>query len=548
MVRKTNFFPWLLATLLLSCGSNVDFGQSAATATTTTGLCIPFAGTSGAFTFSGTALYEDKTYDANSFTGVATLPVRYATVDVLRCSDSLKLASASTDINGNFTVSGNNTGSPGVQVRVYSNATVPGQNPVIVTDLRGNVYAMATGRIDERTSPALSLTAPVTTAGAAFNLLDVGTKGIEYMIANLALASPLPPLDVVWRSGFGVGSSYFSVPFTVPTITINSTISDPDEYDDTVMMHEMGHFVAYALSKDTSPGGIHYLFEPDQDARLAWSEGWGGYFSGAALGSPIYLDTNPTKNWGYDLETVASDPLFWALGSGPVFPARGGSVSENDVAAFLWDLVDTPATDDDGTSGLGPNVLTAFTALGLVLNTTHDEFWRKLTPGLGPSLAAVEATAALNGMDLTWDGGLDDTFAGATVSVTPNGPAVFGNLAPNPFFLSSDTDYYLVTLAASTPYTFRISYQSGGLDAMLALNDPAGANVASDDNLGIDYSTCGFYLPPSCPRNGSSFDPAISYTPPALMGGVYQIWVKHSAISPPYAGQFGAYALTVTSP
>jgi hypothetical protein len=56
---------------------------------------------------------------------------------------------------------------------------------------------------------------------------------------------------------------------------------DTDDFDDDVLLHELGHFITDKLSKDQSRGGVHYLSDNDYDLRLTWSEGWGNFFQSA---------------------------------------------------------------------------------------------------------------------------------------------------------------------------------------------------------------------------------------------------------------------------
>ncbi|MGZ6459546.1 MAG: hypothetical protein ACXWQX_10915 [Bdellovibrio sp.] len=58
--------------------------------------------------------------------------------------------------------------------------------------------------------------------------------------------------------------------------------SDTDHFDDSVILHEYGHFLEDTFGHTESPGGSHngsFII----DARLAWSEGWADFLQSAIL-------------------------------------------------------------------------------------------------------------------------------------------------------------------------------------------------------------------------------------------------------------------------
>lgn len=58
--------------------------------------------------------------------------------------------------------------------------------------------------------------------------------------------------------------------------------ADTDHFDDSVILHEYGHFLEDVYANSESPGGSHngnFII----DARLAWSEGWANYLQSAVL-------------------------------------------------------------------------------------------------------------------------------------------------------------------------------------------------------------------------------------------------------------------------
>ncbi|KHD88492.1 MAG: hypothetical protein OM95_08240 [Bdellovibrio sp. ArHS] len=85
--------------------------------------------------------------------------------------------------------------------------------------------------------------------------------------------------------------------------------SDTDHFDDSVILHEYGHFLEDVYGNSESPGGSHngnFII----DARLAWSEGWANFLQGAILtgadakSSSAAEDRIPTtKKYHYYVDT-----------------------------------------------------------------------------------------------------------------------------------------------------------------------------------------------------------------------------------------------------
>src|SRR2546425_10971704 len=95
-------------------------------------------------------------------------------------------------------------------------------------------------------------------------------------------------LTVYWEVG-AVDGTYFDADDR--SIHLLGSSLDTDEYDDDVILHEYGHFMAKVFSQNDSLGGTHFLTDHTQDIRLAWSEGWATFFSSAARGNPLLVDT-----------------------------------------------------------------------------------------------------------------------------------------------------------------------------------------------------------------------------------------------------------------
>lgn len=116
--------------------------------------------------------------------------------------------------------------------------------------------------------------------------------------------------------------------------------SDTDHFDDSVILHEYGHFLEDTYGHTESPGGSHngnFII----DARLAWSEGWANYIQSAVLTGAEAHDASASEDrlpsnkrfqyyvdtYGYKGSSNAGVGIAFNLG------AVGTSVTESDSVA-----------------------------------------------------------------------------------------------------------------------------------------------------------------------------------------------------------------------
>src|SRR5436190_23412472 len=84
-------------------------------------------------------------------------------------------------------------------------------------------------------------------------------------------------LTVDWEARCPYGAYFDRVPNAVFFLGLSS---DPDEFDDDIILHEMGHWVAFNFSRDDTLGGDHVIVD-QLDPRTSWSEGLAHYWSAA---------------------------------------------------------------------------------------------------------------------------------------------------------------------------------------------------------------------------------------------------------------------------
>ena len=149
--------------------------------------------------------------------------------------------------------------------------------------------------------------------------------------------------EVHWEPGYGSNISYYYSPWN--EITIADDPSDPDVWDDSVIIHEWGHMADDFYSCDDNPGGKHNVGELAASVDLAWGEGYPDYWQSvvrSATGQPFstrYIDINGTGTGGIDLNLETTQVSSLA------------SVQyEVAVAGALWDLLDTVNDGQDTVS------------------------------------------------------------------------------------------------------------------------------------------------------------------------------------------------------
>ena len=279
-------------------------------------------------TVTGTALYEDRVYDGRGFTGeIRGRPIRFAAVQLVAESDGAVLGETSTRADGTYTLGASVAEGRGVHLAVVSRTAQPLPAEVLTISLQA--YALAgptlTGGARPFTQDFLARTSDL---GGVFNILDNLVLGAE-TVRTLLPGAAFGRLRVLWST---VNRQRAQFQETNNTIQLRGHPEDPDEYDDPVILHEFGHYVAHFFSVDTSPGGEHGLFDDDLPLALTWSEGFATWFGSEARQSPIYMDSFGTGTFVMELET-------------PTFASRlRGPGNEMAVAASLWDVSD-PANE-----------------------------------------------------------------------------------------------------------------------------------------------------------------------------------------------------------
>ncbi len=349
-------------------------------------------------TITGTAIYKRRAFYALGLGDVDTTdyPIRRAEVRVL--SGSTVVQCGETDNSGNFSLSlpqNSNTYTIQVNSRAFNSYV----KTSILNDPTNNVfYSLTTTVVPDSNKSVGTLTASATNStllGGAFNIYDQILKANEFLRDKTAGCGALcttftvaTKSQVYWKPGFNPGTyvgtssglSFYS-PSESKLYILGGLNGDPDNtdtdhFDNTVIIHEYGHFIEDQYSKTNSPGGSH-TGTGVIDARLAWGEGWANFFgvyvNSYFTGDTRYRDTKGNKDgsvhsffFNLELDSDTSDAPAALLGQ--------GNFREFAVTQSLWDSVDKTA-DALNTSvayNSNPNNDEAITA-------NFYEFWSVLT-------------------------------------------------------------------------------------------------------------------------------------------------------------------------
>jgi len=460
---------------------------------------------------SGACAYIDREFDANGFTGAEPVrPARLVDVQVIDGNQVRGQGVANADGTFNFVVTDNQTRN--IYIRCLAHRTTSTGIPVEVrsTTASGTVWSVRGPTINNH-PPTQSVNAGTLAAvpgagGEAFNLYDNILYGTQYLNVIRGGEAPAPLMLVVFNSS-------------------NSTVSAWDGtqimaarnagYDDTVALHEMGHYVRQQFSASHSPGGAHSLSNCNQDMRLAWEEGQATAFGcsvrrwAALPNSQLYVRTTGQAGPGnlqfsFDVETQAP------------YSCRGAT-SETVVHTTLWDLGDGPSSTDsspgtdepwDLLQGLDQDRFEVQDiSLPTAANISLEDFW---DGWFSPAMAnghLPEMRAIFRQLGVEYEPDVmepNDSVAEARL-VTP-GPAVYHLTyfadRNNDLVGEADPDLFGFDAVGGSPYTLETFNLLGDANTTLTLLATDGVTVlASNDDRGpSDKSSLVSYMPPSSAR------------------------------------------------
>jgi hypothetical protein len=312
------------------------------------------------------------------FARATEAPARGVTVEAIDSATAAILAATSTDENGNYSL--NVPGQRNLFVRAKAQMLTAGAGPTWQFRILNNTAANALYALDgtgfnigtDSVVRNLHAASGWTGAGytearsaAPFAILDTVYQAKQLLLSAQS-SLVMPPLDLYWSainrpaspfcpsSGHIVSTGYQqSIRDSCPVsgmasggIYIQGDFAngsgDTDEFDQSVVAHEFGHYVEGAIARSDSIGGSHGASDR-LDLRVAFSEGWGNAFASMVLNDPVYRDS---------FSGIASDTSVDIESGSDV---NAGWFSETSVQQILWDAFDTPSDSNDGvTLGFTP--------------------------------------------------------------------------------------------------------------------------------------------------------------------------------------------------
>ncbi len=350
--------------------------------------CSTVVSPTTATTVTATAQYKYRVATSLGLGAASTANIRRAEVEILDSNGST-VQCGETDDSGAISMNIPRTAGT-YTLKVYSRA----DNSYLHASVLNNPTAMLPYSISasftlagNETTKAVTLTAATYTGtleGGAFNILDQIYAANLYIRNNSTCASlgnictaftVAPKVRLFWTPGLSPGAYYSS-----PTASISffiaadepaygmatgiylmggvngSTCVDTDHYDNSVIIHEYGHFMEKSYAYSNSPGGSHNgnsIIDP----RLAWSEGWSNFFQGAVRGDNHYLDTTGNSdcsggtgvNVNLNLENIVAgqDAV-----NGSTYLGEG-VFREVSVSRMLWDTVESATGGDSVGADVG---------------------------------------------------------------------------------------------------------------------------------------------------------------------------------------------------
>lgn len=451
----------------------------------------------GTVTYDKPTIRPDNTLDLNQ---TERLPVRGATVEILRGSDSSLLATVVTDGSGNYSATVTNT-SLRIRAKAQLLKSGSGGYDLEVRDNTGGnaLYALDSSQVTPSTaSLRIDLNAPTGWGGtsytgqraaAPFAILDMLWRARE-LLQQAEPGLTLPSLDVFWAPGNNgadcegrpnpvtgdLGTTFYvgggglaatsACPATPPGIYVLGDASgdasdDADEFDPSVIAHEFAHYFQDRLGRDDSMGGPHAL-DHRLEPAIAFSEGWGNAFQGFVLGSPLYRDTfrtGGTTAFAFNMENN-SQPFTNLI--------EPGFYSEASVQEFFWDVFDGAGEAGDAID-LGYAAIHA-TMRGAVVETPALTSIFSLAEGL--AVGYPSQASALRQRLLAED--IDGTGDFAENQSLPSAPdllPVFRTLIPGVPVTVVSTDRY------SDGDSFFASYNRLGGRRYFRIDLPNGGNL-----------------------------------------------------------------------
>ncbi len=263
----------------------------------------------------------------HDYDNITHKPVRGISINLVDTSGNI-VGSTDTDENGNYELEAPNVGSYSIEVvaELGNDQTLPNyisvrDNFTASDDVRDpeltSVYRYTVLPIQQITESLVNINFNATLNwNSSLNTYDSGRNSpvfvlldqaydMQVLLKNWKSDYEFSPLyifwnennvatDGVWWNGEISSSSFAGHGFNGIFVRSDDEVNI-DEYDRTIIGHELGHFVLVNLSRDESVGGSHSMTQA-MDMRQSFSEGFASYFSWLLTGSEFLIDSDGKKN------------------------------------------------------------------------------------------------------------------------------------------------------------------------------------------------------------------------------------------------------------
>lgn len=467
--------------------------------------------------FDGEAQFAPRLVDAGGLTAQTGTPIDIigAEVKIFDASGAL-VNCAETDTNGEFSSSVPAVGN--YSVKVYSR----GDNNLVKVSVLNNPTSntpyelSATQNITGGATVTLTANSSGSVLAGAFNIFHQVYVTNTYLRAQVSGFTVAPKVAIYWTLGLSPGAYYnqpgTAISFFTPSgfgsalrgiyilggVNGDSTCQDTDHFDNSIVIHEYGHFLEDIYAGSDSPGGSHdgnSLIDP----RLAWSEGWANFIQAAARAEGRYRDTvgNPDCSGSHGLainfnldDTATRDAISSSV-------EGEGHFRELSISRLLYDIIQASASNfqhiwtafDDLSSQSRPfrnarDLYTLMNTAGQI--ATLDTLLAVESQQRMPAATSTNSNPFYSEVLSAQDAQCDQEIRGVANST------VMGVSVPNPHQSNHYYAYYYDGSFGST-FTFfvqRINAESSRLADLDWFIYPADHNLSSLSNLvaGKDYN------------------------------------------------------------
>ncbi|WP_455206233.1 hypothetical protein [Kaarinaea lacus] len=515
---------------------------------------------------SGLIQFEDKEYGAFGFNGNTRFkPVRFAVVDLVDANNRI-VATTLSDEAGQYSLAGSGAN---MRVRVLAQTGAASGAVITIHDHDGNIYAVTDQFDVDQSQLNIAISASSDVAGA-FNMLDVFTSSTEFV--SQLTNTPLPDLNAFWQAKSNrYGTYYCSSNYSsgscprgkgIYILGGRTTGGDSDHYDDDVLLHEYAHYIEGMVGAQDSPGGVHYLTENDQDLRLTWSEGLGGFFPAAvktwmaqqhpeqlsiAAGlSPTYFVDTYGSTAGISIDMADPNTMFCPWGR-DCFVYSSSEVAVVKILIGLMNEFGMQAIWDTYA-----NYMAKGTALPATLETFWDGWMSQRAPG-SEELALLDAVFSERLVYYQQDRFEMDNSVGMyrKLSICDAGACEGETHYLYYNSVSGDRDLVAFDAIEGRSYLVETIDLSNGADTHIRILDAAGNQVfdingelmVNDNRPGTVY--CGTFDSPCRIHNDSNMlSSELNFAP--RNSGTYYVEVTTSSSKAAAAGRYGTYSLQIT--